>query len=168
MYQGLATTIAGDFRLHLAYNPHPNDPDLPNDWATILSDRVHLFKTLSCVDVMWSSYLGRESGIPRRHVTQPLPAEPENPRDVPLVDLALGYHARLAVIASSGIEEIYNDTFPNVDAHVQACMGYLEAADDWYVSSARFHTTKADAGFVPLGSTRFPPLCGASLSERSS
>lgn len=155
MYQGLATVIARDctsvarvaplpvclltafgdcpVRLHLAYEPAPNDPGLPKDWRTILDDRRQLFVTLSCVDVQWSSYLGRESSIPRTHVTQPLPPIPQNPFDLSLVELALAYHARLAVVASFAIEEVYNDQFSDVDAHIQSVLGYLEELAQWFV-----------------------------------
>lgn len=90
-----------------------------------------MYTTLSCVDVMWTSYLGRESGLPRTHVTQPLPPLPADPAGVALLDLALAWHARLAEIASPSVEQVYNDAFVDVDAHIRVVLGYLDALADW-------------------------------------
>lgn len=137
MYAGLADVIAEDFRLHLAFDPNPNDPDLPDDWRTIIADRQQLSATMSCIDLQWSSYLGRASSIPRSRVTQPLPPLPQSDgAPTPLVDLTLAYHARLAVLASAAIAQVYYEPFADVDGHIQSALGHLHALDLWYASAA--------------------------------
>lgn len=129
MFHGLALGLAQDFRLHLAYDASVDD-EKPVDWSYIDQARISCFWMCSVVDVFWCSYLGRESSLPRRYLTQPLP-KVLHQLDRHSVDLAFAHHARLSAIASAGIEAIYSS-----QASAQVTQRRLEqyggALDQWY------------------------------------
>ncbi|ORY24475.1 fungal-specific transcription factor domain-domain-containing protein [Naematelia encephala] len=146
MYLGLALSLAQDFRLHLQYSPTLDDAR-PNGWDIIDADRKHCLWTCSMVDVLWCSYVGRESGLPRTYLSQSLPPLPD-PHMCSLTRLIHSYHARLSHISSRAVEAIYVSGGTSA-TRFQQMQRYSAACDEWYANLPESLQVKGDPLVAP-------------------